>query len=385
MQQSIDQFTSAAPDAQLMKQDEITIGKRRIGMLSYRHTVGPDARLTQQAILQLSKRYYYVIEFSSPGAKPGSPIDDPAEAEPKDVFRQILNTVRLLDQSKVREDQDARLLRTRTLFLGLKEATLKPVLVPEMYLRHLKNGKDVGYSYQVEEPYESAGQKGFRIGRRTRMIEDGRQIDSESWFFMTWDRKHEDFSIVTITDTGKEKASVTQLGVSNREVQRRVDRVNGVTDPNDPRQPPMREDEKASLSVSVITNLGRMRPIDQDLPVAYIPLALDQVLPRLVYKEPRTYLVWKWLPDRMRRGMIYVDAGREEMTMLADKTIRGTPVSTKLGLEGSTTITYITREGRFAGQINETEKTMTLPSTEQELTALWKDVDLSRPKVVETK
>ncbi len=385
MDQAVDQFMSAAPDAQLLRKDDTIIGKRRIGLLALRHTLSSEHRLTQEAILQLTPRMYYLVELNTPGAKPGSELDDPSEADAKETFRQMINTIRLLDQSALREDQDQRLFRTRSLFVGLSEAVYRKALTPETYLRHLKDGKDVGYSYVVEEPYESAGQKGFRVGVRSRMMLDGKQRDSESWYFMAWDRRHEDFSVIDIIDNGKEKSATTELGVSNREIQRRLDRESGTIDKADPKQPPVQEIERASLSVSVISKSERKPGIELKLPVFYIPLALDYVLARVVPQDSRTYMVARWDSDRQRLAIEYVDVGREEMTMLGDQTVRGLTVRTRQGLEGDVTTTYVSREGKFVGRINEADKTITLPTTFQDLSGRWKNADLSRPKGMESK
>ena len=62
-------------------------------------------------------------------------MDPPAEVRRiADTFNQVTETIRLLDQTSIREDQDRRLFRTRSLFVNLTEPRIRQSLVPEQWL-----------------------------------------------------------------------------------------------------------------------------------------------------------------------------------------------------------------------------------------------------------
>ena len=77
--------------------------------------------------------------------------EDAGERLAADTFSKILDSAKLLDRTVVKRDQDERLFRTRAFFVNLSEKRLRSALIPEQWLRIIKDGKDVGYTYVVEE------------------------------------------------------------------------------------------------------------------------------------------------------------------------------------------------------------------------------------------
>ena len=51
---------------------------------------------------------------------------------------------------------------------NLTPERIKKTLIHEQWMRLLRDGKDVGYTYTVEEPDNSAGRDGVKIGIRSR-------------------------------------------------------------------------------------------------------------------------------------------------------------------------------------------------------------------------
>src|SRR4030095_4378109 len=91
---------------------------------------------------------------------------------------------------------------------------LEKALIPKQWFRVLRNGKDIGYVYAVEEVAEgipgddgasrrkkkgAAGAPGVLIGARTRRLagEEGR-VDEESWLFCALDRRTEEWSTIQL-------------------------------------------------------------------------------------------------------------------------------------------------------------------------------------------
>jgi hypothetical protein len=63
--------------------------------------------------------------------------------------------VRLLDRSGIKQDQNERLFRTRALFVHFTPERIRRSVVDEQWLRIIRDGEEIGYSYVVEEIGES--------------------------------------------------------------------------------------------------------------------------------------------------------------------------------------------------------------------------------------
>src|SRR4029077_16162171 len=76
---------------------------------------------------------------------------DPAEAQAADTFGRMLDTVRLIDRKAIKVDQDQRLYQSRAAILNWTENKLHNVLIGRQWVRIIRNGKDIGYSYITED------------------------------------------------------------------------------------------------------------------------------------------------------------------------------------------------------------------------------------------
>ena len=56
----------------------------------------------------------------------------------------MLDTIKLIDRSGIKDDQNNRLYRTRTLFLSWSEKKYSEIIVPKQYFRIVRNGQDLG-------------------------------------------------------------------------------------------------------------------------------------------------------------------------------------------------------------------------------------------------
>ncbi|HQY89896.1 MAG TPA: hypothetical protein PK402_14685, partial [Tepidisphaeraceae bacterium] len=178
-----------------------------------------ESRYHQQAIIRRHDRLYYFITFTSPISDGADIQKDEAAKLATELFQSVLDSVELIDQDAIRQDQDRRLIRTRNLMINWRKDVIAKAIVPERYFRIQRNGKDVGYTYVIEELADSvpnAGKVpevsdptkalGVRIGMRSRTFpEIGRQVDTESWMWFTFDRKEEDFSNLMVTKTPDDK------------------------------------------------------------------------------------------------------------------------------------------------------------------------------------
>jgi hypothetical protein len=347
-------------------------------------------------------------------------------------FRQMLDSVRLLDTAKLHQDQVERLIRTRSLMVNWTPSRLHNVLVSEEWLRMVRDGRDVGYSYITEQTAAGvprplrleevkAGKSdrelvqpgdGILIGVRARMLDPVQdvvpnekpkgpvQVDSASWLFVTPDRKLEDWSRVLVVDDGsvnKEgkpvKSQTEEFGSSNSQTIRSLDKEGLPGTKHDPKQPAIRIREQYTLDVTTVSQSGEGAPVNRELPGWYLPQALGQLAPRLVplhaemdvdgTPKPRSYLFATYVPEIREVMHRYIDVGNEQSVTLAGKTIRAVPITDRLGWHGSVTTHYMTPTGTYLGSENKESHILMLPTDAESLMAIWKNANLTRPGAIE--
>lgn len=425
---TIARLKQTIPNATVLRQDVSSIAsaevgvpdadpsekpKPNVGLIAVRYTIGAQRYLAQQALIRANEVLYYVLTLTTPGsgAKADQTADDANERAAVDSFQKMLDTVHLLDRSKIRHDQDERLYRTRSFYVNLSPAKLREALIPEQWFRIQQDGHDVGYSYVVEElagglpqPDEDAIQRArsgsltpqekaqliippkitpgddILIGIRSRITLNGMrsdktvgpvQTDSETWMFLTTDRKHEDWSRLVISDDSiaKKKTFSEELGSSDEHL---VGLKSGAT-----------------LSVSQVANAVNLPPFSMELPPYYLPQALAHLLPWVLpIKEAKTYAFASFVGSSRAVMMRYVDVGTPQQVELGGKLCHVVPISDRIGYDGSPTIHYLAADAgpdgkhAYLGNSN-SELHLTVLSTDAAtLQKIWANANLSRPGAV---
>ncbi|HZL34829.1 MAG TPA: hypothetical protein VFC78_05930 [Tepidisphaeraceae bacterium] len=391
-----------------------------VGLIAIRYTTQGKRRLSQQAIVQANEDLYYLLTLTTPGSNAAikdAARNDPGEAVAADVFGKMLDSVRLLDRSAIKKDQDNRLYRTRSLLVNFTPRRLHAALISEQWVRIIKAGKDVGYSYITEEqaaaiprPLTSREMQegkreidlvktgdGILIGVRARMLTQGLrsdhsrgpiQVDSASWFFVTADKKHENFSRIVVSDDHirSQKGHIEEFGISERRLRRTfikppIDPNGGVIQPDRDPIPTMKDDYE--LEVDQTSGIGTAEQIKRSLPPFYLPQAISHLLPRLLpLKQPRGYLIATYVADAREVMMRYVDVQPEQDVTFAGQNIRAIPIQDRLGLEGSITMHYMSPDGVYLGSENKDQKLVMLPTDAGTLQHIWANANLTRPGAV---
>lgn len=397
LQVAVEQFKTVTPGAQILKEDADITGKIQIGYMAAKYNLGMETTLAQEAVIRATDQRYFLLTLAVPAPRTGELEDDKGIRDAVDGFKRIVDSVDMIDQLTIRQDQEDRLFRTRSLYLNLTEKKLRSALVHEQWFRFIQEGKDVGYSYVVQEiardlPRKGGaevqnGPEGVLVGVRSRLMpEPGVQTDALTWSFSTFDRKYEAFSSVIYADDPKRgKSTSGEVGVSRkREKPVAVSAAGGGALRPKTEVVPM---EEYRLEVTRIGTNVAAEPVVRELAPYYLPLAIHQLLPGMLMpsKEPKTYLFASWVTDVGQVMYRYIDVGMEAEVTLAGKRVRATPVKDRVGLEGSITTHYVSSDGRYLGSVNEDSKTTILASDAASLEKLWKDVNLTRPSAVETK
>ncbi|HMB95079.1 MAG TPA: hypothetical protein VKK61_03490 [Tepidisphaeraceae bacterium] len=386
-----DQFKQDTPGAQMLRQDTITVGNTSVGLMVARANLGIDTILTQRAIIRANDLQYFLLVMNSPAPRKGDVEDDAGVHLAAETFSQMVDSVKVLDQTEIKKDQDQRLLRTRELLVNLTERKLRGALQNEQWFRVIRDGQDIGYSYVVEEiardlprkgqPEHSTGPQGVLIGIRSRMLPEAAvQLDSESWLFSTFDRKTESWSRISFAANPKTGKSTTgELGVTRWRERPVADTTTGIG-----AQRNVSVGEEYRLEVTKLARNVSSQPAARDLPPFYLPQAINHLLPRVVpLREPKTYLFATWVSEAGQLMYRYIDVGEEQEVALGGKRVHAVPVKDRVGLEGAVTTHYISIDGSYLGSVNEDSKIEILPTDAVTLGKLWQNVNLTRPGNVE--
>jgi hypothetical protein len=377
---------------QILRNDVIHVGDAEVGMITSRYTQNLSSILSQKALVRGGPRLYYLFDLTSPAPHDGTMDADPNVRQAVETFSAVLESIRLIDRSALKQDQDDRLYRTRALMTGFSEPNLRKALVPEQWLRLIRDGKDFGYLYIVEEvardlpragarTERAAGPEGVLVGIRSRSFPEPQvKVDAESWMFVTFDRRTEHWATQAVVEQpGGVRDSTSELGVSMRRI-RAVKDANVTEGPNRG----MSTTEEHFLEVTRFTRAVSSEPVRRDLPPFYLPMAMGHLLPRLVpLDQPKTYLFASYESESQQVALRYIDVGRETEVTLDGKRQRAVPISDRIGLEGAPNIHYMSPDGKYLGSVNEQAGVTMLPSDARSIEALWKDAILTRPADVD--
>ncbi len=364
-------------------------------ILATRAKDATGTKLIQHAIVRKSDKIYYVISLTTPVGE-GKIDSDPQYARAVHVFEKVHDSIELLDQEAISNDQTERLLRTRNLMVNWTQPKLDSVLVREQWLRLIRDGKDVGYTYVVEEPANDlprAGKApatpekalGVRIGVRSRSIPSPDfVVDAESWMWVSYSRDQEAFSnLVASHEKGQPPNYAMERGAAMRHEKLvslpEQDKITKNT------MTPVK-DGTYELQIWSTAKQQALPPITRQAPPFYLPQALGQLLARLVpLNTPSTYLWASYVSETRSIMTRYVDVLPMTTATIDGKTFSAVPVQERLGLEGSITTHYLSPDGTYRGSVNEESKISIVPSDKETILAIWKDANLNRPGDVDEK
>jgi hypothetical protein len=380
------QVTMQQSGCHVMRQDVINVGSYDTGLLVLRYMQGTQAYLRQIAMLQRNDQHYYVLDLTTPSSRTSDDAEnaeDPAEALAVRIFRAMLDSVQVLDLRAIQADNDQRLYRSRTLLVNLPKR-LKEVLAAESFLRVQRKGKDIGWSYVVEELGDRQGQNGLYVAALSQgLTEPGTKVDTASEMFCAESRKNEMWVTITVVEKDGTKDSISEFGQSDRRTTRVLESTNG-DDPKDLQRPAMRSMERYRLNVTQTNKTGPTN-IARDLAPYYLPQALSNLLPRLVpLDEAKGYLFLVWVSNERELVHRYIDVEKEQPVTFGGQTIRAVVVKDRLGLEGDPTYHYFSRDGRYLGYETPSANLTVLVSDQKTLEGLWPNANLVRPHVVDS-
>jgi hypothetical protein len=409
--------------AEVVTQDIIHVGphgQTAVGILVLRRAEDFQHRLVQQAMVQANDQLYYVIELDTPArVDADTGAEDPGERHAADAFNQVIDSVELLDRAAIFRDQAERLIRFRGLLANWTPSFLASRLLPEQFFRLVRDGKDIGYTYEIDEIDDKSGSVAgtavIKISVRSESEPtEGTDIQAQSRLQVTVDRKHENWMSLAVVIAPPAQASagsppnvsqLSELGVSDQKLRpvplvlpgAGLDAGAAAADA-DAIQPGVRM--KESWRLTVIRKGGDAKEFkqdfprfEQDVPSYYIPQALSYLLPRLVpWKEPKTYLCAVYVPDgdhgQPAVMMRYLDVLPAAEVTLDGQKIVAVPVKDRIGLEGVATTHYLNPDdGSYLGSVTTTTQgqdqvpttAVVLPTDAATLRRIWPHCILTRP------
>lgn len=404
---SVSNFKAANPVATVLRQEATKVAGYEMGLLAYRYSPaasqGSGRRLLQQALIpfqqtaaQNKSKYYYAISLTSLGAKSDTQTaPDPSEQEAVSLFSEMLDSVRLLDQGTIRQDQEQRLFRTRSLLIALKDPKcVQKAIVPEQWLRLLRDGQDIGYQYVSEETTRLDGHNGVQISTRSHTTpQAGVVVDVVSRKFISNDWRYETWTNTVTTRNGKANpVTMSDFGISERIEARIADATltegERLKDGSiDAKQPGLRETSQYRMEVRSQAGKTISKPrIIEQLPPWYLPQAIVHLLPRMLPKEPKSYMFSTYVSERAELMTRYTEVEAPRQVSIAGTRTLAVVVKDRVGLEGVVTSYYVSPEGKYLGNEMTVEidgkKSLiqVVPSDKATLEKMWSDAHLTRPE-----
>lgn len=407
----VDNFKKTAPDTEILRNEVINVGPHFVGVVVARYTLNGQQWLRQQAMVQASDdamlkvplgeqgaRLYYVFNLMTPA---GTDADARLAA---DTFSAVIDTVQPIDRAKIKADQDARLYRTRALFVDWNRARFEQIIAPKQYFRILKDGKDIGYSFR-EEMLDHPNLVGISAPgaiayERTHLDEADekgrlRRTDAGLFKYASFDRDHERWTrtvvLQALTPQGKPyETYATEFGESLRKIRLTFAKESegGARDPRDPKGPATKPVEGHTLDIITAGKDQNGEPVHRDLPGWYLPQSTWYFLPRLVidgkkYPGPRTYMFAVYNSERREVMNLYVDKSAEQDFTFNGRRIHAISVTERLGLGGNPVVHYVTPEGKYVGCEDKAQHLVTVASDEKEVLQIWPKANLTRPEPIQ--
>ena len=381
------ELIEAPLSARILRSDTMNAGKDgsvNVGMLACRYTVGPQRFLRQRAVVEGAQApnekgekvgaYFYVLDYTIPTTKAKDDTDDkeenidPNERAAVETFRQLLDSIELVDLRKINTEVTERLFRTRTLLVNLTPRKIQATVVPQRVCLIVQNGKEIGYSYaeQSWEPREN--QEGFVVSMRICTFPaTGDRTQAVAEMFCTADRKYESWVSVAYGEKDIKNGDKNELkrdelhevGFLAHEQTRVLDERDGTTmqpkDHVDSKQPPMRIIDHNVLTVQQHSTQAKDAPVEREVPPYYLPQAFSQMLPQLLpLNEAKSYCFAAWVGGDRREVMRrFIDVELERRVNLRGQSIRVIPIKDRIGYEGQPTYHYFSLQGHYLGSVNE--------------------------------
>ena len=392
LEETVLAFMQQNPTAEVLRKEISEANGLPVGLVAYRYNQQTRKLFRQDAVIPLTDTYYYSFSMISPGAKDASTGVDEQEKLAADIFREVLDTVKLYDRTSIAKDQDARIARSSALLSKLKSGgKIVKQLQGQQWYRLMQDGKDIGYTFVVEELAKEYSRQGTLISIRSRtMPSPQQQVDVTSRMFISDDWNYEGWSHTADVRMDKNTEQTAELGLGEYGMHYRVEQPKSLleTSVNDKDKQPKIE-EFGRWKVEVRNKYGDRvaQPLEKKLPEYYLPQAIQHLLPRLLpLDKPDGYMFLSFVSENHQFMARYADVGEVQDVELGGQKYRAVPVTVRVGLDGAPTKYYVSPEGKYIGSESSFDvqghKSVisVVPTDEGTLQKLWKNAKLSKPE-----
>lgn len=387
----------------ILRKDRINLGKNDAGLVIARYSRGAQTWLHQLALIQSSPNtknepqsdaVYYAIDFETPSGHLAS--QKPEQADPSEqtafgIFEAILDSVVLIDQRPIIEDQQNRIFRALSLQVNIP-GRVRQAIIPEQYFRVLRNGKDAGWIAQFEEwgirrDRKGNPTEGLIVARASEELvaETGTRLNKSEEMFCIPDRNKADEQWVTIStaERGGIKQQATEWGQSQKTTRTVLLEGNHI-DAKGKLEPNAGIKEEYKLNVSVADQTA-VRTTGRELPAYYLPAAEAAMIHRLIdFREQKGYLFLVWVPSEQQLINRFIDVGPLQEVKLDGKTVPAVVIKDRISLEGDPTFHYLSPTGQYLGSFAPATGMLVLPAQLQQLNQLYPNSKITRPSTLDT-
>ena len=398
--------------ATLLRKDVVPVGPAQVGLIEARDNSGINRLFLQVAILPDKASRYFLLQMISPSdaSKKDAPLG-PQESDARQMFQRMLATATVVDRRPFVEEQKRRLYNTRELWVQVDRKRVEAALQPAVrYMRVVRSGKDVGYVQVNQRVEQHHGRDGVLVVARSHLegaaepaaaaapavaaaagptvdlpgrappapVATGpTRLEREAKFFVTFDRGHEDWTVVTRLNNRVGDDAV-EMGNSDVEVRRMLDTTvlhDQARLAGHDRQPPVLDRETDMLRVDDYRGkLPTGKQVEQQLDYRYLPQALAQLMPQLLpVDQPKQYMFAFYVSEQRALLARYVDVGAERQVDLDGRSVRAVPITDRVGADGAASVHYVGRDdGQWLGTVSDEGRLVVLPTDEPALAAIWK-------------
>lgn len=410
--QLLDRTLATLPGSTVLRNDPSNAQSARVRLIVIRYGQSDQPRLLQQAIIQANSRVFYTVQMvseSTSRAVLAEGSEDPAERQAAEAFGAMFDTVKILDRTQVRAEQDKRLLQTRMMMINFNRANVEKKLQKERYLRYERDGRDVGWEFESEDIATQGNLTGVRIWKASHLV-TGAETHQDQIFsaFASFDRKYSIWERRSALFDGKRYSHFDEVGTADHTTELRAVAPESSLESNDatsevltpdqgtapgttqaPRRPGPRviPVTRFVLNVSLRHGSSTDKPLNWELPPEYLSECMNELLPRMVAgNDARGLMFLSYVSQQQSLMLRYIDVMGMQKVSIDHTPQEAYVIAERIGLTGQPVMHYVSLNGQYLGSMSKQKLSdgsesvfWTLPTDAESIRQRWPDAQLSLP------
>ena len=170
----ITKFAFVQPSASILTDEVTTVAGRPAVRVIYQVPGKVQPWILSQTLMQIDPTIFAVFEIEA---------DKAVYDANRDVFQAVFDSVQLADPEELNRMRQAQLAAGQAWLSSFTIEQLKAMAPPELWLRVIKDGKDVGYTRIQASDAKMLGDNGLRVVVQAHVVANNAAFDTISDFF----------------------------------------------------------------------------------------------------------------------------------------------------------------------------------------------------------